>query len=64
MQTFLVMKLKEDPLQDIYILYQENSPILWKSITPKKYSLIKHRSRIFKLNRMYKTSYIGKTISK
>jgi len=47
-----------------FYLILGNSSISWKSITRGKYSLIIHRIRIFKLNRMYQTSYMDKKISK
>jgi len=39
-----------------FIFVLRNSPISWKSITQKKYSIINHGSRILKLNRMYQIS--------
>ena len=38
MQISLVMRLKEDPLQE-YIFVLGNSPISWKSITQKNIAL-------------------------
>ena len=47
-----------------YTVVLGDSYISWKLITQKKYSLFNHRSEIFKYNKMYKTNYMDKKISK